>query len=62
MSGLSPQAAQVAVDLGVDPRGLGAHATLEGALQEALRVRAQAPALTRGERRSDARYGVSRAG
>lgn len=37
ISGMSPQAAQVAVDLGVDLRGMAAHATLEGALQAALR-------------------------
>lgn len=37
ISGLSPQAAQAAVDLGVDLRGLDAHASLEGALQAALR-------------------------
>lgn len=37
VSGLSPRTAEVAVQLGVDLRALACHATLEGALQEALR-------------------------
>ncbi len=43
ISGMSPQAAEVAADLGVDLRALSTHATLEGALQAALAGRLRAP-------------------
>lgn len=37
VSGMSPRTAEVAATLGVDLRALSSHATLEAALQEALR-------------------------
>ncbi|PRQ06209.1 STAS domain-containing protein [Enhygromyxa salina] len=38
VSGMSPQAARIAVDLGIDLSGLAAHATLEAALHAAIRA------------------------
>lgn len=39
VSGMSPNVAQIAVDLGVDLRALATYATVESALQDALRAR-----------------------